>query len=45
MQCNGEDFHAEYDDALPVFRKDFDDKRSQVQLKTLSEYCKELDII
>ena len=41
----GNDFHAEYDDILSIDRKDFDDNRSQVQLETLSEYCKELDII
>ena len=40
----GNDFHAEYG-ILSIDRKDFDDNRSQVQLETLSEYYKELDII
>ena len=28
-----------------MYRKDFDDNRFQVQLETISEYCKGLDII
>ena len=41
----GDDFHAGYDDVVSIYRKDFDDNRFQVQPETLSEYCKELDII
>ena len=43
--AKGDDFHAEHDDALSIYRKDFDDNRFQIQLVTLSEYCKELVII
>ena len=43
--AKGDDFYAEYDDGLPLYCKDFDGNRFQVQLETLSEHCKELDII
>ena len=39
-----DDFHAGYDDALSI-KQGFDDNRFQVKLETLSEYCKEFDII
>ena len=41
----GDDFHAEYNNVLAMYCKDFDDNRYQAQLETLSEYCKELGII
>ena len=40
-----DDFHAEYDNILSIYRKDFDDNWFQLQLETLSEYCKELEFI
>ena len=40
-----DEFHAEYDDVLSIYCKDFGDNRFQLQLETLSEYCKEFDII
>ena len=43
--AKGDEFHAGYDDVLSIYYKDFDDNRFQVQLETLSEYCKEFDII
>ena len=43
--AKGDNFHAEYDDILSIYYKDFDDNRFLVQLETLSKYCKELDII
>ena len=39
-----DDFHAGYDDVLSI-KQGFDDNRFQVKLETLSEYCKEFDII
>ena len=39
--AKGDDFHAEYDYILSIYRKDFDENRFQVQLETISEYCKE----
>ena len=41
----GDDFYAEYNDVLSIYREDFDDNRFQVQLETLLEYCKEFNII
>ena len=41
----GHDFHTGYDNVSSIYRKCFDDNRFEVQLETLSEYCKELDII
>ena len=40
--AKGDDFYAEYDDVLPLYRKDFDGNRFQVQFETA---CKELDIL
>ena len=40
--AKGDNFYAEYDDVLPLYRKDFDGNRFQVQLERT---CKELDML
>ena len=41
----GDKLHLEYYYVLSIYQKDFDYSQFQVQLETLSEYCKELEII
>ena len=41
----GDELHLEYYCVLSIYQKDFDYNQFQVQLETLSEYCKELEII
>ena len=45
IKADGDDFHTDYDNILSIYSKDFEDNRFQVQLETLSEYCKELGTI
>ena len=38
--AKGNDFQVEYDDVLSIYGNEFDDNRFQVQLESLSKYCK-----
>ena len=38
--AKGNDFQVEYDDVLSIYGNEFGDNRFQVQLESLSKYCK-----
>ena len=40
--AKGSDFDSEYNDVMALYDSDFEGIRFQVQLETLSEYCKEI---